>query len=165
MLTIERAWSAVQEVPDPEIPVLSLCDLGIVREMQFDNETLVVTLTPTYSGCPATEFIESSVREALLAAGFSSLHMKTQLSPAWTTDWISEAGRQKLRKYGIAPPEHRAEDQASGWQVVRFTPKNPTCPHCGSRNSESLSQFGATACKALYRCTDCREPFEYFKPI
>ncbi|KZE27326.1 1,2-phenylacetyl-CoA epoxidase subunit PaaD [Crenobacter luteus] len=167
MLTESQAWAVIEAVPDPEIPVLSLCDLGIVRAVRADEAGLTVTLTPTYSGCPATEVIEASVRDALVAAGVApdAVRLTTQLSPAWTTDWISEDGRRKLREYGIAPPEHKAEGQAGEWQVIRFTPKSPACPHCGSRHTERLSQFGATACKALYRCGDCREPFEYFKPI
>lgn len=167
MLTESQAWAVIEAVPDPEIPVLSLCDLGIVRAVRADEAGLTVTLTPTYSGCPATEVIEASVRDALVAAGVAlgAVRLTTQLSPAWTTDWISEDGRRKLREYGIAPPEHKAEAGAGEWQVIRFTPKSPACPHCGSRHTERLSQFGATACKALYRCGDCREPFEYFKPI
>jgi ring-1,2-phenylacetyl-CoA epoxidase subunit PaaD len=165
MLTIAQAWAVLHTVPDPEIPVLSLCDLGIVRDIRRDGAGLQVTLTPTYSGCPATEVIEASVRDALTAAGAGPLRLSTQLSPAWTTDWISEEGRRKLRDYGIAPPEHRAETTEDGWQILHFTPWHPACPRCGSKDSERLSQFGATACKALYRCQDCREPFEYFKPI
>ena len=165
MLTIAQAWAVLHQVPDPEIPVLSLCDLGIVRDIRRHGDGLQVTLTPTYSGCPATEVIEASVRDALTAAGGGPLLLSTQLSPAWTTDWISEEGRRKLREYGIAPPEHRAETSEDGWQILHFTPLHPACPRCGSKHSERLSQFGATACKALYRCKDCREPFEYFKPI
>lgn len=140
-------WLA--EIPDPEIPVLSITDLGIVRDVQCDGG-VVVSLAPTYSGCPATEVIESSVVAALEERGVVDVSIKRVLSPPWTSDWISAAGREKLRKYGIAPPE-RAEPVA--------------CPRCGSEKSERVSEFGSTACKASYRCTDCREPFEYFKCI
>ena len=144
-------------VPDPEIPAVSVIDLGIVREIHADR----VVITPTYTGCPATIAIEQSIRTALDANGFADVAIETTLSPPWSTDWISDEGREKLRAYGIAPPHLRAADA----QTLHFHPKNIACPRCGSLNTQRLSAFGATACKALHRCLDCLEPFEHFKPI
>lgn len=152
------AWAVLDGVPDPEIPVLSLRDLGIVRGLRAGDQGVEVLLTPTYSGCPATEAIAASVREALDAAGLGPTTVTQQLNPPWTTDWITPEGRRKLRAYGIAPPGAASE-------VVRIRPLGIECPRCGSRNTERLSAFGATACKALHRCLDCREPFEHFKPL
>ena len=152
------AWAVLATVPDPEVPALSLCDLGIVREVQANGCGVHVVLTPTYSGCPATEVIAASVREALEAAGLGPVTLAQRLAPAWTTDWISEAGRRKLRDYGIAPPCRVSE-------AISIRPRNVTCPRCGSAETERLSAFGSTACKALHRCLACREPFEYFKPL
>ncbi len=157
----DEAWRVLGEVLDPEVPALSVVDLGLVREIELDDEGGVhVVLTPTYSGCPATEIIEQSVRDALLAADLSPVHVSTRRLPAWTTDWISDEGRRKLREYGIAPPGH-----ISDTAVVRLQPRSIACPRCESMRTERLSAFGSTACKALYRCLDCREPFEHFKPI
>lgn len=139
------AWLA--DVADPEIPVLSILDLGIVRDVSVDDG-VTVSLTPTYSGCPATEVIEASVRRALAARGVESITIKRVLSPPWSTDWISDTGRRKMRAYGIAPPEKH---------------RGVSCPQCDSLNTEVVSQFGSTACKASWRCLDCLEPFEYFK--
>jgi ring-1,2-phenylacetyl-CoA epoxidase subunit PaaD len=160
MLSEAQAWRVLAQVPDPEIPVISVTELGIVREVRFDSDALTVVVTPTYSGCPATEVIEASIRAALCEAGAGDVRIETRLSPAWTTDWLTPAAAQKLRAYGIAPPQSTAEAQP-----LRFVPPAPPCPRCGANQSERLSEFGATACKALYRCTACREPFEYFKPI
>ena len=137
-------WEVLARVPDPEIPVVSIVDLGIVRGVT-DHE---VTITPTYSGCPATAFIERSVREALDASGYRDVTITTTLSPAWTTDWISDAGKDALRRYGIAPPE---------------LAKAATCPQCGSTDTEEVSRFGSTPCKAQWRCKTCLEPFDRFK--
>lgn len=165
------AWRVLESVPDPEVPVLSVCDLGIVREVRPDAAEptgLEVVLTPTYSGCPATEVISQSVREALEQAGLGPVRVSLQRAPAWTTDWISEAGRRKLREYGIAPPGPVSPDGAA---PLKFMPRRPgpgsavDCPRCGSAHTERLSAFGSTACKAMYRCLACREPFEHFKPI
>ena len=154
----DAAWRALADVPDPELPALSVVDLGIVRGVaELDDGTLEVTLTPTYSGCPATEVIEASVLAALATIG--PARARTQLAPAWTTDWISDEGQRKLREYGIAPPGRCAD--ASPVRIVRRI----ACPRCSSMHTERLSAFGATACKSLYRCLDCREPFEHFKPI
>ncbi|MCU0868637.1 MAG: phenylacetate-CoA oxygenase subunit PaaJ [Burkholderiales bacterium] len=163
MLDNATAWTVLDAVLDPEVPVLSVVELGIVRAVSVDAMTGAadVVVTPTYSGCPATEVIADAIRDALLAAGATQVAVRTQLEPAWTTDWLAPGAAEKLRAYGIAPPGARADGAA----VVRFVPRRPPCPRCGSRATEQLSRFGATACKALYRCTDCREPFEHFKPI
>jgi ring-1,2-phenylacetyl-CoA epoxidase subunit PaaD len=161
MLTTSQAWDILGRVPDPEIPVISVTDLGIVRDVQVAEEGVDVVVTPTYSGCPATEAIERSIREALSAAGARAVRVRQQLSPPWSTDWIAEDARERLRAYGIAPPGERS---AGSEQAVTFVARI-SCPRCGSADTERLSQFGSTACKALYRCRACREPFEYFKPI
>lgn len=146
--TRDQILEWLSEVADPEIPVLTIMDLGIVRDVECDAG-VTVSLTPTYSGCPATEAIEASVHAALQDRGVTDVTIRRVLSPPWTTDWISEAGRNKLRLYGIAPPERRNQPVA--------------CPRCDSGNTEVVSEFGSTACKASYRCRDCLEPFEYFK--
>jgi len=156
------AWAVLEQVLDPEVPVLSVCELGIVRAVSVQGCQVDVTVTPTYSGCPATEAIADAIRAALLAAGAAQVQVKTVFTPAWTSDWIGPAAREKLRAYGIAPPHLSHEP---GAQPLRFHPRDVACPRCGSARSERLSAFGGTACKALYRCTECREPFEYFKPI
>jgi ring-1,2-phenylacetyl-CoA epoxidase subunit PaaD len=161
----ERAWEALAEVLDPEVPALSVRDLGIVRDVIDHGEELEVVLTPTYSGCPATEAIERSVLDAIDAQGLGPTRATLRRAPAWTTDWISEEGKRKLREYGIAPPH--AVDTAQGVpiRILRPSAEKIACPHCGSMDTERTSAFGSTACKSLYRCRACREPFEYFKPI
>lgn len=155
----DEAWAVLQTVLDPEVPALSLVELGIVRELREDEDGgFTVVLTPTYSGCPATEVIEADVRAAM--KDFGPLRIEQRRSPVWTTDWISPEAREKLRQYGIAPPT----GTSAVTQPLRLHESIP-CPRCGSPKSERLSAFGSTACKALYRCTACREPFEYFKPI
>jgi ring-1,2-phenylacetyl-CoA epoxidase subunit PaaD len=161
MLTTEQAWDILARVPDPEIPAISVTELGIVRDVQAADNGVEVVVTPTYSGCPATEAIEQSIRQALSAAGARSVHVRRRLAPAWSTDWIAEDARERLRAWGIAPPGERGP---SAGQPLAFVPR-VACPRCDSRDTERLSQFGATACKALYRCRACREPFEYFKPL
>ena len=148
-------WLA--EVADPEIPVLSIIDLGIVRDVVVE-EAVTVSLSPTYSGCPATEVIEQSVVEALAKRGVGEVRIRRVLSPPWTTDWISPSGREKLLNYGIAPPEYGASKQA-----LLDGAREINCPRCGSSNTAIASEFGSTACKAAYRCDACLEPFEYFK--
>ena len=155
------AWAALARVPDPEVPALSVVDLGIVREVLSEIGGTHVVLTPTYSGCPATEVISASVRDALEQAGLGPVTVSQRMAPAWTTDWISAEGRQRLLAYGIAPPGTACGDVSP----VRLRPRNVPCPRCGSAQTERLSAFGSTACKALHRCLDCREPFEYFKPL
>jgi ring-1,2-phenylacetyl-CoA epoxidase subunit PaaD len=162
--TSERLWEAVASVVDPEIPVLSIVDLGIVRAIDVDGG-VVVRITPTYTGCPATDVIANDVRRALAAAGVEDARVEIALSPAWTTDWITSEGRDKLARYGIAPPSPHAPARVD---VVGISPLRKAqaieCPHCGSRATRLVSQFGSTACKALMRCDDCLEPFDYFKP-
>ena len=167
---IARAWRVLAQVPDPEVPAVSVCDLGIVRDVLLaaDGEGLEVVLTPTYSGCPATEVIEQNVLGALRGAGLGPAHIRMQRSPAWTTDWISDEGRRKMREYGMASPGRCGAVSESPIRIVRrqVAPAPIVeCPRCDSTNTERLSAFGSTACKALYRCLACREPFEHFKPI
>lgn len=150
-------WRWLDEVPDPEIPVLSVNDLGIIRAVDVGSDGVVVTVTPTYSGCPATAVIAISIEEALRRRGVKGVRVRQQISPAWTTDWISPAGREKLRACGIAPPE----GAACAGAAVRNAAKE--CPRCGSAHVEEVSRFGSTPCKAAYRCADCLEPFDYFK--
>ncbi|HTS55010.1 MAG TPA: 1,2-phenylacetyl-CoA epoxidase subunit PaaD [Burkholderiales bacterium] len=162
MLTEAQAWQVLQEVPDPELPAVSVCELGIVREVHASVDGIRVVVTPTYSGCPATEMIDAAIRAALAEAGAGGVTVEMRLSPTWTSDWITSEARAKLHAHGIAPPQPTANGQT---QPLRFIPPSPACPRCGARNTVRLSEFGSTACKALYRCEQCREPFEYFKPI
>jgi ring-1,2-phenylacetyl-CoA epoxidase subunit PaaD len=160
MNTSEKIWTILESVTDPEIPVLSVTDMGIIREVNAAvSEDVEVVITPTYSGCPAMNTIEVNIKAALQDAGYERVRVRTVLSPAWTTDWLTEAGRRKLKAYGIAPPQEAAADKNALFGELRVVP----CPQCDSENTELLSQFGSTACKALYRCKDCLEPFDYFK--
>ena len=156
---IERLEALLEQVTDPEIPVVSIRDLGILREISFDGGQVTVTITTTYSGCPAMSVIKSDIRQTLSEAGYTDVQVKQSLSPAWTTDWMTPEGREKLREYGIAPPQKSAE----GLCAVASPGTAVACPQCGSNNTECISEFGSTACKALYRCQDCKEPFDYFK--
>lgn len=156
-----RAWQAAAAVPDPEIPVITVEDLGILRDLRFDAEgRAVAVITPTYSGCPAMLLIETEIVKALEEAGFPEARVETVLSPAWTTDWLSAAGREKLRAFGIAPPA-----QASSSKLALFAEAAVGCPRCGSGDTERVSEFGSTPCKAHYRCRACAEPFDHFKCI
>lgn len=157
---LAAAWATLAQVMDPEVPVVSVVDLGIVRDLDWQAGHLHVVVTPTYSGCPATEVIESDIREALELAGFKAPLLERKLTPAWTTDWISDSGRERLRAYGIAPPNGSSSKRSLLGESTSIV-----CPQCGSAHTEVLSEFGSTACKALYRCCDCREPFDYFKCI
>ena len=159
---VEQVWSWLDTVPDPEIPVISVVDLGIVREVEWVGETCVVTITPTYSGCPAMTVIREGIESALAAQGVDAVRVETRLAPAWTTDWMTPRGKASLTGYGIAPPAQRVID-ISGISRKASPALVVTCPHCGSRHTRLVSQFGSTACKALYRCGDCKEPFDYFK--
>ncbi|HWL29223.1 MAG TPA: 1,2-phenylacetyl-CoA epoxidase subunit PaaD [Burkholderiaceae bacterium] len=151
----------LQKVPDPEIPVLSIVDLGLVRDVAWDDRTCVVTITPTYSGCPAMREIRDDIQGVLQAHGVDDVRIETRLSPAWTTDWMSEKGREALKGYGIAPPGQKAID-ISG--ITRHSGEVAVpCPLCGSSRTRLISHFGSTSCKALYRCNHCGEPFDYFK--
>jgi len=149
--SVDQVWHWLDEIPDPEIPVITLTDLGIIRDVAWQDGTLVVTVTPTYSGCPATSLINMEIETALRARGIDRLELRRQLGPAWTTDWMSDAGRRKLEEYGIAPPQPAGGPER--------------CPRCGGSDLERLSQFGSTPCKAQWRCRTCLEPFEYFKCI
>jgi ring-1,2-phenylacetyl-CoA epoxidase subunit PaaD len=153
-----RAWDAAAQVVDPEIPVLTIADLGVLRDVAVNDGHVEVAITPTYSGCPAMNMIALEIELALERAGIRQPKIRTVLSPAWTTDWMSEDGRRKLREYGIAPPP-----QSSSSRRALFGEQQVTCPQCGSPNTEVLSEFGSTSCKALWRCKSCREPFDYFK--
>ena len=163
MLTKDAALAVIGTVPDPEVPVISVVELGIVRDVRVDDAGAVaVTITPTYSGCPAMFEIEKDIRTALEAAGATSVSVQTVLSPAWTTDWIGPDAREKLRKYGIAPPG-KAEQ---GGLITLTRARQPvTCPWCGSRDTELKSEFGSTACKAIHVCKACRQPFDEFKAL
>ncbi len=155
----ERAWAVASQVVDPEIPVLTVEDLGVLRDIKIENGKVEVFITPTYSGCPATFVIALNIEAALEDAGFGLARITTVLSPPWTTDWMTEAGREKLKAYGIAPP-----NRAAGRRAL-FGEEAVTCPHCGSAETARISEFGSTACKALWRCRACAEPFDYFKCI
>ena len=170
-LNIDQVWAVLDELSDPEIPVLSLRDLGILRDVRTDEHgTLEIVITPTYSGCPAISQIEDDVRAALARHSMPA-RVVTQLSPAWTTDWMSESGKEKLVQYGIAPPRRLANGEAgeAGQRFIHFISRPPPadlvpCPLCGSSHTVETSRFASTACKALYKCLDCLEPFDYFKP-
>lgn len=153
-------WDILATVTDPEVPVLTITDLGIVRDVKIQDDEVEVIITPTYSGCPAMDMITMNIRMTLLLNGYQKIKVTAVLSPAWTTDWMSEAGKKKLKEYGIAPPNPRQ-------QVCNndlFAPDEAVqCPHCESYHTNRISEFGSTACKALYKCLDCKEPFDYFK--
>ena len=152
-----RAWEVAAQVADPEIPVLTIADLGVLRGVALTDGRVEVQITPTYSGCPAMNVITLEIEMALEHAGIGHCRVRTVLSPAWTTDWMSEGGRRKLREYGIAPP------RAGSGRRALFGVEEVACPQCGSSDTEVLSEFGSTSCKALWRCRTCREPFDYFK--
>lgn len=158
-----QVYEWLGHVADPEVPVLSVLDMGIIRDVQIhtdgDSTEITVVITPTYSGCPAMDVIALNIRMALLSRGVQKVHIKEQLSPAWTTDWMSEEGKVKLKEYGIAPPQRKAANTGLGL----FENDNIPCPRCNSVNTELVSQFGPTSCKALYKCLECKEPFEHFK--
>ncbi len=159
--SVQTIMQWLEHVPDPEIPVISVVDLGLVREVSFDGDTCVVTITPTYSGCPAMQEITDDIRSTLQAQGVAPLRIETRLSPAWTTDWLSEKGRVALQGYGIAPPGEKAIN-ISG--ITRgASDVVVACPLCHSTRTRMISHFGSTPCKALYRCVQCGEPFDYFK--
>lgn len=156
MVTIEKpslndVWSWLEDVPDPEIPVISVVDLGVVRDLTWRDDKLEITITPTYSGCPAIAVIAMDIETELIKRGIDNLVIKTQIAPVWTTDWLSKKGLARLEEYGIAPPQSAGEPKC--------------CPHCKSLAVEKISQFGSTPCKAQWRCKDCLEPFDYFKCI
>lgn len=160
-ITEQRVWEIVQTVCDPEIPVLTITDLGIVRSIEIKEDDFVeIIITPTYSGCPAMDMINMELKLALIGNGIRNFKINTVLSPAWTTDWMTEDGKKKLREYGIAPPNPMPSVCSPGLFAAEEAVQ---CPHCQSYHTERISEFGSTACKALYKCLDCKEPFDYFK--
>ena len=162
MSTKDKIWALLEEIPDPEIPVLSIHDLGIVRKIDEINKEIIVTITPTYSGCPAMNVFEADIVSTLNKYGYDNVSIKTIYDPPWTTDWLSEEAKKKLQDYGIAPPEQKTTDKNA---LLVDDRRSVTCPQCKSTNSKMISQFGSTACKSLYQCNDCMEPFDYFKCI
>lgn len=161
METKEHIYSLLSEIPDPEIPVISIVELGVVRDAIVSGDSVEIKITPTYSGCPAMKQMEDDVRKKLKENGFKNITITTIYTPAWTTDWLSAEAKLNLQKYGIAPPEESTSDKA----FLMGKPRTVTCPRCKSKNTAMVSQFGSTACKALYKCKDCLEAFDYFKCI
>ncbi len=153
-------WSILETVTDPEVPVLTIIDLGIVRDVKISKEQTEIAITPTYTGCPAMDMISMNIRLALAEAGYKNVKITTVLSPAWTTDWMSEEGKRKLKEYGIAPPNPKQQVCSD---KLFAADEAVQCPHCNSWHTHRISEFGSTACKALYQCDDCKEPFDYFK--
>ncbi len=158
MLSESEIWKLLEEVPDPEIPVLSIVDLGVVRSVQIIDSKVTIEITSTYSGCPATDVFIEDIKLKLSDNGMDNVEVKMKYSPAWTTDWLSENGRKKLKEYGIAPPENEPDKS-----LLFAKPFIVPCPKCNSKKTKMISQFGSTACKSLYQCDDCHEPFDYFK--
>ena len=159
MVSEQDIWHLLEEVKDPEVPVLSIVDLGIVRAVSTEGDQINITITPTYSGCPAMDVINMDIRLKLLEKGYRKFHIQQSLSPAWTTEWMSEEGKRKLKAYGIAPPN----DKQQFCNTEMFAEEAVQCPRCGSYHTRLVSQFGSTACKAMYQCQDCKEAFDYFK--
>ena len=159
MIDEQQIWNILEEVKDPEVPVLSVIDLGIVRSVKTRNDQIDIIITPTYSGCPAMDVINMDIRLKLIEKGFRNITIQQQLSPAWTTDWLSEEGKKKLKPFGIAPPNAKQQFCTS----EMFIQEAVQCPRCNSWHTELISQFGSTACKSMYRCLDCKEAFDYFK--
>ncbi len=158
----EDIWNLIKDIPDPEIPVITILELGVLRDIDFDmSGNPVVVITPTYTGCPAMKMFEDEILTVLRENGIDHGSIRTVYSPAWTTDWISDEAKEKLREYGIAPPQGKSYDKSS----LIGEPKHVKCPRCGTMNTTLVSQFGSTACKALWKCEDCLEPFDYFKCI
>lgn len=157
--TNEKIWQILEQVTDPEIPVLTIIDMGIIRDIKVDDDQVEVVITPTYSGCPAMNMIEVEIKAALQENGCQNPKVTTVLSPAWTTEWLSENGRKKLKAYGIAPPVEASKDKNALFQDE----KEVQCPQCDSFDTQLVSQFGSTPCKSLYKCKNCLEPFDYFK--
>jgi ring-1,2-phenylacetyl-CoA epoxidase subunit PaaD len=159
IIQIKKIWEILEQVCDPEVPVLTITDLGIVRDVKIDNTPLggggiEIIITPTYTGCPAMDMIAMNIRLALMENGYHKIKITSVLAPAWTTDWMSETGKRKLKEYGIAPPHFQSEESSK--RIIY-------CPQCNSSNTKCISEFGSTACKSLYQCNDCKEPFDYFK--
>jgi ring-1,2-phenylacetyl-CoA epoxidase subunit PaaD len=159
MIKEKQIWTILEEVKDPEIPVLSVIDLGIVRSVEAADDHIKITITPTYSGCPAMDVISMDIRLKLIEKGYRNVSIQQQLSPAWTTDWMTEEGKQKLKAFGIAPPNPKQQFCS----VEMFQQEAVQCPRCNSYHTQLISQFGSTACKSMYRCLDCKEAFDHFK--
>jgi ring-1,2-phenylacetyl-CoA epoxidase subunit PaaD len=160
--TIENVWGFLNEIPDPEIPVITIVELGVVRGINIIDSGFEIIITPTYSGCPATERFIDDIKETLTEKGITNIKIELQYSPAWTTNWLTKEAKIKLKEYGIAPPIDGTEDKGT---LFSNGPKVVPCPQCNSKNTTLKSQFGSTACKAFYTCDDCLEPFDYFKCI
>jgi ring-1,2-phenylacetyl-CoA epoxidase subunit PaaD len=158
-ITAEQLWHILEEVKDPEVPVLSIIDLGIVRDVNVEGDKIIIVITPTYSGCPAMDVISMDIRLKLIEKGHRNVTIQQRLSPAWTTDWMTEEGKKKLKAFGIAAPNPKQQFCTS----EMFREEAVECPHCNSYHTELISQFSSTACKAMYRCLDCKEAFDYFK--
>lgn len=152
-ISSQKIWKTLEQVTDPEVPVLTITDLGIVRDVKLNGDEVEVIITPTYTGCPAMDMIAMNIKLALIENGYSNIKITSVLAPAWTTDWMTDAGKRKLKEYGIAAPNKKFEIASDGVE----------CPLCNSTNTKLISEFGSTACKALYQCNDCKEPFDYFK--
>ena len=159
MKSLDEIKKAISEIPDPEIPVISIKELGVLRKIFYDKDRLKVVITPTYSGCPAMDRFQKDITEKLELLEVKNFEIKMQFDPAWTTDWITEEAKEKLRAYGIAPPAHKTNDK----NILLGIKQKVECPRCKTKETELVSQFSSTACKAMYRCTSCLEPFEYFK--
>ena len=159
MKSLDEIKKAISEIPDPEIPVISIKELGVLRKIFYDKDRLKVVITPTYSGCPAMDRFQKDITEKLELLEVKNFEIKMQFDPAWTTDWITDEAKEKLRAYGIAPPAHKTNDK----NILLGIKQKVECPRCRTKETELVSQFSSTACKAMYRCTSCLEPFEYFK--
>lgn len=159
---IAAIWDLIKEIPDPEIPVITITDLGVIRDVALEGEKVIVTITPTYTGCPAMNQFEDDIKSTLKKNNYSDVEIKITYDPPWSTDWLSEEAKLKLQKYGIAPPQEKTSDKK---YLIGQSKKNVICVQCKSTNTKMISQFGSTACKALYQCEDCKEPFDYFKCI
>jgi ring-1,2-phenylacetyl-CoA epoxidase subunit PaaD len=159
MKSLDDIKKAISEIPDPEIPVISIKELGVLRNIFYDKDRLKVVITPTYSGCPAMDRFQKDITEKLELLEVKNFEIKMQFDPAWTTDWITDEAKEKLRAYGIAPPAHKTNDK----NILLGIKQKVECPRCKTKETELVSQFSSTACKAMYRCTSCLEPFEYFK--
>jgi ring-1,2-phenylacetyl-CoA epoxidase subunit PaaD len=161
MQSNEHILQLLSEIPDPEIPVISIVELGVIRNVELKNDSTEITITPTYSGCPAMKQMEDDIQKKLVEHNYPNIKIKTTYTPAWTTDWLNDDTKNKLRNYGIAPPEESTNDKS----FLTGKPKTITCPRCKSQQTHMISQFGSTACKALYKCDNCLEAFDYFKCI
>ena len=159
MTSLKQIEEIISKIPDPEIPVISIKELGVLRKIEKIDEKIIVTITPTYSGCPAMDRFQKDIKEQLEELEVSSFEIQLQYDPAWTTDWITEEAKKKLKKYGIAPPVHSTSDKT----ILMGKKQEVQCPRCNTRETKLVSQFSSTACKAMYQCEDCLEPFEYFK--